>query len=164
LDIRRRAGGSPSPRVSRTTLKPRVLFVSEEQRKAREAAAAEEADEEALTDIEVPSPSTKKEALKEAPSTPPPDYQAELVVVVQEISESTAATNTLIPESSSQAETGEELTNKHLSRPKKPRASSPFDKWTRIKPSLAAPVETKSKKRAASPTEQPTKRVRSDAT
>lgn len=54
MDVRRRAGVSATKPFTRSSIKPRLLFPSEEQRHAREE--AEEADEEAVTDIEMPKP------------------------------------------------------------------------------------------------------------
>lgn len=71
LEVRRKAGVSANKRFTRSTIKPRLLFPSEEQKRAREA--AEEADEEAVTDIEVPQPKTAITPVKQQfhPTTPP---------------------------------------------------------------------------------------------
>lgn len=71
LEVRRKAGASATRRFTRSTIKPRLLFPSEEQRRAREA--AEEADEEAVTDIEVPQPKAAVTPVKQQlhPTTPP---------------------------------------------------------------------------------------------
>lgn len=54
MDVRRRAGVSTTKPFTRSSIKPRLLFPSEEQRHAREE--ADEADEEAVTDIDMPKP------------------------------------------------------------------------------------------------------------
>jgi hypothetical protein len=74
LDIRRKVGATASRRFTRSSVKPRLLFPNEEQRRAREA--AEEADEEAVTDIDMPHPKPEPESttpVKEhfQPTTPP---------------------------------------------------------------------------------------------
>jgi hypothetical protein len=70
LEVRRNAGAAASKRFTRSTIKPRLLFPSEEQRRAREA--AEEADEEAVTDIDVPQPKAITPVKQHfQPTTPP---------------------------------------------------------------------------------------------
>ncbi|QDS75535.1 hypothetical protein FKW77_005356 [Venturia effusa] len=71
LEVRRKAGASANKRFTRSSIKPRLLFPSEEQKRAREA--AEEADEEAVTDIEVPQPKAAVTPVKQQfhPNTPP---------------------------------------------------------------------------------------------
>ncbi|RDI88853.1 hypothetical protein Vi05172_g1196 [Venturia inaequalis] len=71
LEVRRKAGATATKRITRSTIKPRLLFPSEEQRRAREV--AEEADEEAVTDIEVPQPRTAATPVKQQSrlTTPP---------------------------------------------------------------------------------------------
>ena len=78
MDIRRKAGPVASRPFTRSSVKPRLLFPSEAQRRERE----EEADEEALTDIEMPHPAAaRKKSLLVTPTkskfgdavvTPPP--------------------------------------------------------------------------------------------
>jgi hypothetical protein len=73
-EINRKAGATTTRRFTRSKdFHPRLLFPNEEQRLAREAAAAEEADEEAVTDIEVPQPKTATTPTKQHfhPRTPP---------------------------------------------------------------------------------------------
>jgi hypothetical protein len=159
LEIRRRAGVSPSRRLTRSTLKPRILFPTDEQIRAREAAAAEEADEEAVTDIEAPCPTAVK-ADASAPSagnrkrssagpaagfrtpSPPP----------------TAPDGTL----TAGAEEPAKPTNKYLEKPKSGRSVSPFDRWSRVKPvESVGGAKGATAKRRGSPLEKSEKRVRS---
>ncbi|KAF2665802.1 hypothetical protein BT63DRAFT_428749 [Microthyrium microscopicum] len=173
LDIRRRAGQSPTPRMTRSSIKPRILFPTEEQRKAREAAAAEEADEEALTDIEVPSPTAKKAIPAIQVSGASPHEQVESGVNDDEDMDPQAESSSFENHTEHANVNGGEVTpsgpvqepirNQHLERPGKiSRPSSPFDKWSRVKAPEKSPSETKSSKRQASPIEQPpTKRLRS---
>ncbi|TLD37388.1 hypothetical protein E2P81_ATG04200 [Venturia nashicola] len=72
LEVRRKVGATATKRFTRSTIKPRLLFPSEEQKRAREP--AEEADEEAVTDIEVPRPKATVTPVKQQfrPTTPPP--------------------------------------------------------------------------------------------
>jgi hypothetical protein len=88
LEIRRRAGrpaasSSKDRPFMRSSYKPRLLFPTEEQRRAREEAAADEADEEALTDIEVPIPqqtsSSPRRGKAAAEATTPMKHRARAV-------------------------------------------------------------------------------------
>ena len=80
LEARRR-GRIPKPkRLTRSTVKPRLLFLTEEQRLAREAAMAEEADEETIDDIEVPEPIASKLAINVHAGTPRRSSHAEMTV------------------------------------------------------------------------------------
>jgi hypothetical protein len=54
MDIRHKAGTAATKPFTRSSIKPRLLFPSEGQRREREE--GHEADEEALTDIEMPKP------------------------------------------------------------------------------------------------------------
>jgi hypothetical protein len=184
LDTRRRAGAPTRSRFTRTSLKPRILFPTEEQIQAKDAAAAEEADEEALTDIEVPypnakttpqpsksnkTPSTIRSDIDHSPfhghperhsdQTPIPSESAP-VPADESIPTSNGTNNDHLPNFSTPAET--ELTNKRLHTSKKGRTASPFDKWSRTK-HLQPPstTDTKPAKRQGSPLEKQGKRVRS---
>jgi hypothetical protein len=165
LEIQRRAGLSPSRRLTRSTLKPRILFPTAEQVRAREA-AAEEADEEAVTDIEVPCPAAKTDASGPSPkpgasrkraAAGPADFRTP--------SPPPAADATTDAAPSVGAEVPTKPTNKYLQKPKSGRSTSPFDSWTRIKP-VESVSDTKgataTAKRRGSPMERSAKRVKSD--
>jgi hypothetical protein len=142
------------------------LFPTEEQRLAREAAAADEADEEALTDIEMPQPASKQKhtvasasssrQLKE--SKPSTSLLSTPSFDLPELSNGTTETASAGP-SFEQTES-EPLANKRLSSHKRGRNSSPFDNWSRTK-HLEPPSEPKSNKRQGSPMEKSSKRARS---
>jgi hypothetical protein len=161
MDIRRRAGVSPSDRFTRTSLKPKILFPTEDRLRANEA-AAEEADEEAVTDIEVPYPSSKRAvpndifANSTGQSSKLLNTPLEQYISIAESSNSTSASHNVITP-------GPEVpivSNKRLLHPKRGRNLSPFDSWGRTK--VTKPVESsKSTKRQASPMEKSAKRVRS---
>lgn len=160
--------------MTRTNVKPRVLFPNEQQRKA------EEADEEALTDIEVPLPTTRKtmknsitpqasvsglpQPKPAVEESEPETKESELLVQESQTTSTVEVAKSVPPtEASTISNETQELSNKNLARPKKLRTSSPFDKWSRTKPSLAPPPKSKNNKRSASPMEQTSKRVRNEA-
>jgi hypothetical protein len=184
LETRRR-GRIPKPkRLTRSNVKPRLLFLTEEQRLAREAAMAEEADEETVGDLDVPEPIARRLAISinhdtplhsvpaempvttpvdemmQTPSTPPPSHRATRSGGKQDASSSGPSTGST-----------DQFTNKHLSYPKKGRHTSPFTSWARTKSSTdlssAAAVDSNSKgtKREGSPVERSVgaKRTRSGA-
>ncbi|OCL06199.1 hypothetical protein AOQ84DRAFT_255100, partial [Glonium stellatum] len=70
-ETRRRAGTDVHRPFTRSSIKPRLLFPNEDQRREREL-AADEVDEEAVTDIEipVPSPARKRRAKPDEAVTP----------------------------------------------------------------------------------------------
>jgi hypothetical protein len=180
LETCRRAGVPKAKRFTRSTVKPRLLFLTEEQRIARDAAIAEEADDETIDDIEVPKPISNKLAINVNASTPPPSSPVEMVVTTP-IDEMMQTPSTPPPShratrssakkdvaASPDPSTGiaDQLTNKHLSHPKKGKRTSPFTSWARTKASdlfPAAVADSKSTKREGSPIERSagTKRTRS---
>jgi hypothetical protein len=148
---------SPSRRLTRSTLKPRILFPTTEQVRAREAAAAEEADEEAVTDIEVPFPTaTKVDA--SGPSGNRKRLAARPAGFRTPSPKPTAADGTLTVV----AEEPAKPTNKYLEKPKSGRSVSPFDRWSRVKPvDSVSDAKGGTAKRRGSPMEKSVKRVRS---
>jgi hypothetical protein len=170
LEIRRRAGVPPSRRLTRSTLKPRILFPTEEQVRAREAAAAEEADEEAVTDIEVPGPSTARAEAsgpspkstgnhKRTPARAAADFRTPSPPPMEPVGTLTAGAE---PADPAAPPNDPKPTNKHLKKPKSGRSVSPFDSWSRVKPvdSVGA-AKGGTAKRRGSPLEKSVKRVKS---
>jgi hypothetical protein len=161
------------------------LFPTEEQLRAKEAAAAEEADEEAVTDIEVPwpSPHTKATAKASKPRATPGTAKSENHDTALAPDSSVNAEQSSIPLQTPTADgdqnaeiftnddpvnkeddgtgTTEPVTNKRLHNPKRGRNSSPFDKWSRTKHLEIPATTTKVSKRQGSPLENQAKRVRS---
>ncbi len=134
------SGSSSRPRcpMTRSSIKPRLLWPTEEQRKAREP-KIDEVDEEALTDIEGAQPvSANGEADQSlgapeagdrrvtptmrsfTPASPPASGRA-----------TRASTRKGAMDSSPLGPESEELTSR---APKRVKNNSPFDGWQRIKP------------------------------
>jgi hypothetical protein len=132
-ELRHKAGAEASRPFTRSTIKPRLLWPTEEQRRQREV-GPEDADEEAPTDIEMPVSTPKKTRkggrvvtpvkLNFSPATPPPTGRAKRVkkeaVKVDEEAETPHAS----------AEEKEEVVPTIQTRSKK---NSPFDSWLRVK-------------------------------
>lgn len=160
--LKRQAGSAAERPLTRSSIKPRLLFPNEEQIRERESDAAEdEVDEEALTDIEVPAPATQKIAATPRKSalsrfahlaTPPStkrtirtlDFATDVVPLQMVVEEPEA-----MPASPVERKAG------------KAKNRSPFDDWPRSK---AGSSRASSKKRDApevlEPAEGSTKRTR----
>ena len=151
--LRHQAGDTASRPLTRSSIKPRLLFPSEEQLRERELAAAgfNEVDEEAETDIEVPVP-TKRKAAASYLATPPSSKRTKRTV------DRTAAASRL-----------EIVTEEDESTPASPieqrkakaKPTSPFDNWPRTK---AGPSKNSRKREApdaGDATAGATKRTRS---
>jgi hypothetical protein len=171
LEIRRRAGVSPNRRLTRSTIKPRILFPTEEQVRARNA-AAEEADEEAVTDIEVPCPTTVKAGAngpatkstanhKNAPVSPATAFRTPSPPPTDPGGSSGTLSRTARADPTDPTSKEPKPTNKHIQRPKSGRSVSPFDSWSRVKHSGSTGDVKSAAKRRGSPLEKTTKRVRS---
>ncbi|KAI9724415.1 MAG: hypothetical protein M1812_000483 [Candelaria pacifica] len=140
------ANGSPSvPRrpFTRSSIKPRLLWPTEEQRKAREPKPVE-VDEEALTDIEGHTPDSAHEAADQTldgPETKNKRLVTPTKTIFTPASPPTtgratrASTRKLAPDSSLGEPESEEPTARATKRVK---PSSPFDGWQRTKPGAAA--------------------------
>ena len=133
------AAVEPLKPLTRKSIKPTRLFQSEEQKRTREA----EKEEEALTDIEeqastdvaqLVSPSTPAKKTEKS-ATPPPTGRALRSATKKEF-----------------VDVNEGLASAlEHNKAKKPKRSSPFDSWKRVKAgSAAVAVEpTKSRKRGS---------------
>ncbi len=129
-----------SQRFMRSSIKPRLLFPSEEQKRAKEMAE----EEEALTEIEEPAPnglevaaeSTEdlatpgvtpiEERFQPIPVTPPPTTRTTRSTVKISVTELTEQT----------LEVPEAEQTEVVAAPK-PKKASPFDSWRRTKSSTA---------------------------
>ncbi|KIW08157.1 uncharacterized protein PV09_01090 [Verruconis gallopava] len=155
MDIRRKAGPAASRPFLRSSIKPRLLFPNEEQRREREEKATE-ADEEALTDIEMPQPSSSLKELSTPTkvhfdageggghiATPPTTARAKRVKA--------------IPDEQLKGELVDALAEEQVKKKKR----SAFDAFPRRKVGSAA--STKGTKREGSPVgaDQAAKRTRS---
>lgn len=150
-NLKRKAGAVASRPFTRSSLKPRLLFPSEEQLRERDADAHD--DEEAMTDIEeerIPLPPPKAAQnlatpVKKAsftPATPPSSHRA-----VRSASKKMSFMSTV--------EYAAMIDDQHgpssaMSIPQtRTKPISPFDTWQRTKPGVSD--ATKSKKRTISP-------------
>ena len=146
---------APLKTLTRKSVKPTRLFQTEEQKRAREA----EKEEEALTDIEghpsndttrLSSPSTPtKISESQTPATPPPTGRALRSTTKKETIDAHLA-NVSVDE---------------RSKLEKPKKTSPFDSWKRVKTG-AVVVPPKGKKRASDALDEgdgtTSKRVKAD--
>jgi len=167
--LRRQAGIAAERPLTRSSIKPRLLFPSEDQLREREEAdASDEVDEEALTDIELPV-SVKKQPTKTATprkaaashlATPPSTKRTKRVV-------DTAPGP--VPSLEMVVEEPEDAPASPVTRKAtKAKNRSPFDDWPRLKaPSSSS---SRGKKRTASESVEPaddvapsSKRTRSGA-
>lgn len=159
VEIRRKAGSPGRERpFLRSSYKPRLLFPTEEQRREREA-AANEADEEALTDIEVPGPQSsarnRTSHFADIAATPaknriraltPPSTARKTRGTARKLFDSMTPSITVDSpkpaghESDDQASVTSSLSKK----------SSPFDTWRRVKAGASRAAAT-SKKREGEP-------------
>ena len=133
VEMKRRIGAAAERPFTRSSVNPkRLLFPSENQLRERQQ-EADEADEEAVTDIDVPHPKAstaaeteqvstpKKHRFAQLPSTPPLTTRAKRAA-----SSKKSAPNPLhVPEQAKQPSEPEKSLTK-----KKP---SPFDAWSRTK-------------------------------
>jgi hypothetical protein len=168
IEMRRRAGHASGRPFTRSKYKPRLLFPNEEQRRAREA--AEEADEEALTDIEMPQPSPTKKRDDDALLAPEADHEFEIVTPVKQqfhspgTPPSTGRSTRSRTKNDSQQDMPMEDVHPAVEEPttyhKKGKKQSPFASWSRTKPGVRA--VRKGTKREGEPIEaEGSKRTRS---
>jgi len=153
LDMKRRAGAASERPFTRSAVNPRrLLFPSEEQRLEREQRDAEEADEEAVTDIDMPEPTLKATASGDISSAKTPrkttKFTEGMLVTPPTTARTTRKKDALADEGAEESET-------------KKKGPSPFDGWSRTKPT--ARTASKGTKREGSPMEvdAPAKRTRS---
>lgn len=153
LDIKRRAGPAADRPFTRSSVNPRrLLFPNEEQRREREQRVAEEADEEALTDIDMPEPTHKITITEDAPSAKTPRKTAKF-------NESMIATPPTTQRTTRKKDAlAEEAAEAPATKKKRP---SPFAGWSRTK--AASRSASRGTKREGSPMELdvPAKRTRS---
>jgi hypothetical protein len=163
-EIKRQAGAGAHTRLKRSSLKPRILFPTEDQLKAKEAAKEAEAAEEALTDIELPindaeeTTSKSKDAPKSVHKVPIPSNTTignSIIPIVVEPEPEPAVTASSQAPSSTAHHTP---TPAGPNRPKRARGRSPYLAWSHTKPSSGGGA-----KREGSPLEKSTKRIRSGA-
>lgn len=141
-ETRRRAGADVHRPFTRSSIKPRLLFPNENQGREREL-AADEADEEALTDIEVPvpSPAGKRNGKADEAITPvkqnfrpatPPSTERVKRGRKKDVNDLLHAASAMdIDERVNPQE--EELQTPPLP-PTRRKKNSPFDSWQRVKP------------------------------
>jgi hypothetical protein len=165
LDIRHKAGGAAHRPFTRSSIKPRLLFQKEERREA-----AEEADEEALTDIEMPHPSPTKKRGAKAMSSPAAEEEADVVTPVKNQFQATTPPSTGRPSRAKKDISSNETivtTTLHTQlfatddsrTPSIPSTtgsiragmSSPFDQWSRSKSGVRTVSATKGTKREGTP-------------
>jgi len=153
LDMKRRAGAASDRPFTRSAVNPRrLLFPSEDQRREREQRDADEADEEAVTDIDMPKPTLKATASSEISVAKTPRKTAKF-------NESMLATP---PTTARTTRKKDALADEVVEEPAtKKKGPSPFDGWSRTKPT--AKNASKGTKREGSPMEvdAPAKRTRS---
>jgi hypothetical protein len=160
--LRRQAGPAAERPLTRSSIKPRLLFPSEEQIRERETDVLEsEVDEEALTDIEVPAPiKSKRAATPVKPSalrfahlaTPPSTKRTKRVV-----DHPTDAVPLQMV-----VEEPEEMPVSPVERKAvKAKNRSPFDDWPRSKSSAARPSRKREAPEALEHAEGSNKRTRS---
>lgn len=152
VDMRRRAGAAADRPFTRSTVNPRrLLFPNEEQRLEREQRVAEEADEEALTDIDMPEPTPKITVTEDAPSAKTPRKTAKF-------NQSMIATP---PTTQRTARKKDALVEEAAAAPATKKGPSPFAGWSRTK--AATRTAGKGTKREGSPmdVDVPAKRTRS---
>lgn len=163
--LRRQAGAAAERRLTRSSIKPRLLFPNEDQIREREPPTEEEeVDEEALTDIEVPVPTPRKSKTA-TPSKPTPSRFSHLATPP-----STKRTKRVVDRAPDAAaldvvvEEPEEMPKSPVERKAgKVKNRSPFDDWPRSK---SGPFKA-GKKRDAPESPEPapgsSKRTRSGA-
>lgn len=152
VEMKRRAGPAADRPFTRSTVNPRrLLFPNVDQRREREQRNAEEADEEAVTDVDMPEPTPKISVTDETPSTKTPKKTAEF-------GESMIATP---PTTARTTRKKDALADEVAEAPTtKRKARSPFAGWSRTK--AATRTVSKGTKRERSPmdVDAPAKRTR----
>ncbi|GAB7352555.1 hypothetical protein MBLNU459_g2940t1 [Dothideomycetes sp. NU459] len=150
-NLKRKAGAVASRPFTRSSLKPRLLFPTEEQ--IHERLADPHDDEEAVTDIEeerLPRPTPKiardlvtpAKTISFTPATPPSSHRA--------VRSASKKMHFLAGAESAQKETGDDEPSAATPVPqKKAKPISPFDAWQRTKAGVGE--RSKSKKRNISP-------------
>jgi hypothetical protein len=174
-EIKRQAGEAANTQLKRSAVKPRILWPTKEQIAAKEAAEAQEAAEEALTDIELPpspgaiaKPSTAESSITLAEFNQSNNHTTEASKVPSAIEpqQGTEGNNGITPVAEPSDEVAPVPTNKLLQKAKRGKGASPFDRWSRIKHGTGASptkLSAAGAKREGSPLEKQTKRVRSGA-
>ncbi|KAK3080802.1 hypothetical protein LTS18_012962 [Coniosporium uncinatum] len=180
--LHRAAGGAASRPFTRSSIKPRLLFPNEEQRRQREEQEADE--EEAVTDIDVPQPTRRQPTglglhVTAGEGLDAEAREEELVTPVKErfkpatppsTERTTRSTNKGTAEVSAgemltQGTTGraeDELARMRMPQMRKPKPS-PFASWQRVKPGAAQRMVSKGVKREGEVLESEGKRTRSGA-
>ncbi|OCK78427.1 hypothetical protein K432DRAFT_332086 [Lepidopterella palustris CBS 459.81] len=161
-EVRRKAGAEVHRPFTRSTIKPRLLFPNEEEHRQREL-AADEADEEAVTDIEVPTPSFSNRKAKKSdeavtpvkqhfrPTTPPSTGRARRYhkKIVAEDQHGTKVDEEAVLGTPVEAPVVEEEVEVQTAQLPKARGkkNSPFDSWQRVKPASSRMTAQKGVKR-----------------
>jgi len=134
--LKRQAGAAAQRPLTRSSIQPRLLFPSEEQRLEREA-GPDDVDEEATTDIEMPNASSPAKQKGKAhdvqtptkgryrPATPPPTNRATRSMDKKASPAQPTPIYKDEPEPMSVSTSG--------SFPSKRKPKSPFDSWQRTK-------------------------------
>ena len=138
--------------MTRSAIKPRLLFPSEDQLRERELGADDDIDEEAVTDIEMPnadSPIREPEDLatpvqnRSKPATPPTTNRATRSAGKKRASSSPVQSTPILEEGPEPVSMGADESFPGLTGERKGR--SPFDSWQRTK---------SGRKRAGDPVEE----------
>lgn len=146
-ETRRRAGTDVHRPFTRSSIKPRLLFPNEDQRREREL-AADEVDEEAVTDIEipVPSPARKRRAKPDEAVTPikqsfhpatPPSTERVKKGRKKDVIGLSHAPDTMDadePTETAAVNHREEVLQTAPLPSTRGKKTSPFDSWRRVKP------------------------------
>lgn len=151
-ETRRRAGADVHRPFTRSSIRPRLLFPNEDQHREREF-AADEADEEALTDIEVPVPSSagKRRGKVDEVITPvKQNFRPATPPSTEHVKRGRKKDVNNLPHAASAMDLDEHVNpqEEELQTPPLPSTrgkNSPFDSWQRVKPTsrLAAGKGTK---------------------
>jgi hypothetical protein len=144
--LKRQAGESAQRPLTRSSIKPRLLFPTEDQIREREEAAADDVDEDAVTDIEMPNASSPPKDKGKAhemqtptktrfkPVTPPTTAR------VTRTKKAAVAQPTPIPEEEEDEPEPISLGTDDTF-PAKKTSKSPFDSWQRTKAGRKRPGE-----------------------
>jgi hypothetical protein len=165
LDIRRKAGTAAHRPFTRSSIKPRLLFQKEERREA-----AEEADEEAVTDIEMPHPSPKKKRGAREMSPPAAEEEADVTTPVKlqfqattppstgrasrfkkELASNDTIVTTTLHTQLLSAEDSRTPSIPSTTGSIRASMSSPFDQWSRSKSGARTASTSKGTKREGTP-------------
>ena len=141
-ETRRRAGADVHRPFTRSSIKPRLLFPNENQGREREL-AADEADEEALTDIEVPVPSPagkRRGKVDEAITPVKQNFRPATPPSTERVKRGRRKDVNNLPHVASAMDLDEHVNpqEEELQTPPLPptrgKKNSPFDSWQRVKP------------------------------